>query len=172
MNPKNLPAGKNIPEEINVFIEIPAQSNIKYEIDEETGALMVDRFLHTASFYPFNYGFIPQTKANDGDPLDVIVLSEYSVVPGSMIRCKPIGMLQMEDEAGNDEKLIAVPLEKIDPLYGAIKTIEGVPQSTKNKIKHFFETYKTIEPGKWVKVQGWEDAAKAKEVIKKGLVNG
>lgn len=171
MNPKNLPAGKNIPEEINVLIEISALSNIKYEINEETGVLMVDRFLHTASFYPFNYGFIPQTKANDGDPLDVIVLSEYSVVPGSMIHCKPIGVLQMEDEAGKDEKIMAVPLEKIDPLYGTIKTIEDVPESTKNKIKHFFETYKTIEPGKWVKVQGWENANKAKEVIKKGLVN-
>lgn len=171
MNPKDLPAGKNPPEEINVFIEIPAQSNIKYEVDEKTGALMVDRFLHTASFYPFNYGFIPQTKADDKDPLDVIVLSEYPVVPGSLIRCRPIGMLQMEDEAGNDEKLIAVPLEKIDPLFGK-QTMETLASSTKNKIKHFFETYKTIEPGKWVKVKGWQNAKQAKEVIKKGLING
>jgi inorganic pyrophosphatase len=170
MNPNNLSAGKNPPEEINVYIEIPAQSNIKYEVDSETGALMVDRFLHTASFYPFNYGFIPQTKTGDNDPLDVIVLSEYPVVPCSLIRCQPIGVLLTEDEAGEEEKIIAVPLEKIDPLYGK-ETMETLNESTKNKIKHFFETYKTIEPGKWVKIKNWGNAEEAKEIIKAKLIN-
>ncbi|MBU1199918.1 inorganic diphosphatase [Patescibacteria group bacterium] len=170
MNPNKLPAGKNPPEEINVFIEISAQSNIKYEIDQETGILMVDRFLHTASFYPFNYGFIPSTKTGDNDPIDVIVLSEYPVVPCSLIPCKPIGVLLMEDEAGEEEKILAVPLEKIDPLYGK-QTMETLADSTKNKIKHFFETYKTIEPGKWVKIKTWGNAEEAKEIIKKKLVN-
>jgi len=169
MNLKDLPAGKNTPDDINVVVEIPANSSIKYEIDEKTGALTVDRFLHTASVYPFNYGFIPSTKADDGDPIDVIVLSSMPVAPGVVISCIPVGMLQMEDEAGNDEKLIAVPPAKIDPQYGNIQDISDVPDYSKNKIKHFFETYKTLEPGKWVKVASWQDATTAKKVIKKGL---
>ncbi len=169
MNPKNLPAGKNPPEQINVFIEIPAGGNTKYEIDADTGALFVDRFLHTASVYPFNYGFIPSTNGEDGDPLDVIVLSSSPVVPGCVMKCQPIGMLEMEDEEGLDAKLLAVPVAKVDPIFGAYKDITDVPEPIKNKIKHFFETYKTLEPGKWVKVNNWQGAGRAKEEIKKGM---
>lgn len=167
MNLKNLPAGDNLPEEINVVIEIPAQDQIKYELDEETGALFVDRFLHTASAYPFNYGFIPSSHAEDGDPLDVIVLSEHPIVPMAVIKCKPLAMLDMEDESGKDEKIVAVPLEEIDPVYGAYKSADDIPAGTKAKIKHFFETYKTLEPNKWVKVKDWSGVEETKKVIQK-----
>ena len=167
MNLKNLPAGDNLPNEINVVIEIPAQDQIKYELDEETGALFVDRFLHTASAYPFNYGFVPSSHAEDGDPLDVIVLSEYPIVPMAAIKCKPLAILDMEDESGKDEKIVAVPLEKIDPVYGAYNSADDIPAATKDKIKHFFETYKALEPNKWVKVKDWSGVEEAKKVIEK-----
>lgn len=169
MNLKNIPAGKNPPEEINVFVEIPQGSSIKYELNKDSGAIFVDRFMHTAMNFPFNYGFIPQTQAKDGDPVDVLVLSSYPVHPGTVIPARPIGMLQMEDEAGLDNKILAVPVEKVDPFFAHIKDITDVPEPLKAKIKHFFERYKELEKGKWVKLKDFLDSAKAKEDIKSSL---
>lgn len=169
MHISKLSAGKNPPDEVNVFVEIPQGSSIKYELDKESGVVMVDRFNFTAMFYPFNYGFVPQTHAEDGDPVDVLVISSYSVAPGTVIPSRPIGMLEMEDEAGIDTKILAVPTEKVDPFYAHIKDIKDLDEATKNKIKHFFNHYKELEPGKWVKLKnflGHEDALKS---IKKGL---
>lgn len=155
--------------EVNVLIEIPKDSNIKYELDKESGAIFVDRFLHTAMIYPFNYGFVPGTLAEDGDPLDIIVLSEYAVAPGSIIPSTIIGMLEMEDEEGIDTKVLAVPSIKIDPFFGEFKNISNVPDAIKNKLKHFFENYKTLEPGKWVKIKDWKDKKTALEALKKAI---
>jgi len=170
MDISKLTSGKN-PEvgEVNVFVEIPKDSNIKYELDKESGVMMADRFLYTAMSYPFNYGFVPNTLADDGDPLDIIVLSEYPVVPGTVISSVVIGMLDMEDEAGMDEKILAVPTEKIDPLFGKFKDINDVPDAIKNKLIHFFENYKTLEPNKWVKLKEWKNKAVALETVKKSL---
>ncbi len=154
---------------VNVFVEIPKDSNIKYELDKETGAIMVDRFLYTAMSYPFNYGFVPNTLADDGDPTDVIVLSEHAVMPGVIIPSVVIGMLEMEDEAGIDTKILAVPTKKIDPLFGMFVDIADVPEATKNKMKHFFENYKTLEPGKWVKIKDWKGREEAISAIVKSL---
>ncbi len=167
----NIPAGKNPPEDIYVVVEIPQGSSIKYEVDKENGAVFVDRFLFTAMYYPFNYGFIPQTLADDGDPVDVLVISSQPVVPGSVIRCRPIGLLEMKDEEGIDTKLIAVPHSKLDPSYENIKTVEDLPQLWKDRIKHFFEHYKELEPGKWVKVENWKGIQDAIDEIKKGMEN-
>lgn len=164
-----LKAGKNPPEEIYVFVEIPQNSSIKYELDKDSGIIFVDRFLYTAFSYPFNYGFIPSTKADDGDPVDVLVLSDKTVAPGTVIPCVPIGMLEMEDEEGIDTKIIAVPTKKVDPDYGIWKDISDVPQAMKDKMKHFFEHYKELEPGKWVKIKDWKGKAEAMADIKKGL---
>ena len=171
MGYKDLPPGKNPPEDIYVVIEIPQGSSIKYELDKETGVIFVDRFLFTAMYYPFNYGFIPQTLADDGDPVDVLVVSREPVVPGSVIRCRPIGMLEMRDEEGIDTKVIAVPHEKLDPSYSNIKTVDDLPEVVREKIKHFFEHYKELEPGKWVKVENWKGIQDAIEEIKKGIEN-
>ncbi len=170
MNIKNISAGKDPQKgDVNVFVEIPKDSNIKYELDKESGAIMVDRFLYTAMSYPFNYGFVPATLADDGDPLDIIVLSEHAVVPGSIIPSVVIGMLEMEDEEGIDTKVLAVPTKKVDPLFGEYKDITDVPEATKNKLKHFFENYKTLEPGKWVKIKDWKNKEAALEEVKKSL---
>ncbi len=166
----NLSAGKNPPEQINVFVEIPQDSSIKYELDKESGVIFVDRFLYTAFSYPFNYGFVPNTKAEDGDPVDVLVASSKSVAPGTVIPCQPIGMLEMEDEEGIDTKIIAVPTKKIDPYYGVWQDISDLPQSLKDKIKHFFEHYKELEPGKWVKIKNWKGKADAMADITKAMV--
>lgn len=166
---KNITAGRNVPSEINVFIEIPKGSSVKYELDKESGVVFVDRFLHTAMYFPFNYGFMPKTLGEDGDPIDILVLSEQTVAPGVVIPSKPIGMLEMEDEAGIDTKIIAVPTEKIDPLFGAYNDISDVPDAFKNKVKHFFENYKTLEPGKWVKIKNWKGKDAALEAIKKAI---
>lgn len=152
--------------EIDVLIEISQSSSVKYEIDKEQNILRVDRFLYTAMYYPFNYGFIPKTHADDGDPIDVLVLSQLPIMPGSLIKCQAIGGLEMEDEAGQDEKIIAVPLVKIDPFWGKYQTIEELPESFKNQIKHFFENYKILEPGKWVKINNWFSRERAEEIIK------
>jgi len=170
MDVTKISSGKN-PEngEVNAFIEIPKDSPIKYELDKESGVVMVDRFLHTAMRFPANYGFVPNTLADDGDPLDIIVLADYPIQSGVVISTVVIGMLEMEDEAGIDTKVLAVPNEKIDPFFGAYKDIAEVPQALKNKMKHFFENYKTLEPGKWVKIKNWlgkEDALKA---VKKAM---
>lgn len=167
----NLSTGKNPPHEINVLVEIPRGSSIKYELDEDSGVIMVDRFLHTAMNFPFNYGFIPKTLAEDGDPSDVLVLSDESVVPGAAIPVLPIGMLEMEDESGIDAKIIAVPPEKIDPLYGPYKDVADLPEALKAKIKNFFENYKALEPGKWVKVKDWKGKDVAISEIEKSIAN-
>ncbi|ELZ6347223.1 inorganic diphosphatase, partial [Campylobacter jejuni] len=146
----------DIPNKINAVIEIPYGSNIKYEIDKDSGAIMVDRVMASAMFYPANYGFIANTLADDGDPVDILVLNEYPIQAGAVIPCRLIGVLIMEDESGMDEKLLAVPNSKIDARYDNIKTYTDLPQATLNKIKNFFETYKILEPNKWVKVQDFK----------------
>src|SRR3989344_7491311 len=163
MNLSKIKAGKNFPDDINVFIEIPQGSGIKYELDKDSEIIVVDRFNYTSMSYPFNYGFIPNTMAEDGDPVDVLVLSSYPVSPGTVIPSRPIGMLEMEDEAGIDTKILAVPTVKVDPFYGHINDIADLDDSTKTKIKHFFDHYKEIEPGKWVKTKAFLNAKKAKE---------
>ena len=144
-------------QEINVLIEIPKNSFVKYEIDKETGLLMVDRFMYTAMAYPFNYGYLPNTKAKDGDPVDMMVISTYPVQAGCILPSRVIGMLEMEDEAGIDNKVIAVPTQKIDPFYSNVENITDINQAALMMIKHFFEKYKEIEPGKWVKVKNFLD---------------
>mgnify|MGYP000005102616 CR=1 FL=1 len=168
MNFDNIPAGKDLPNDIYVAIEIPANSSpIKYEIDKDMGAVLVDRFMATPMFYPANYGFIPNTLADDGDPLDVLVITPYPVMPGAIIRCRPVGMLDMEDEAGGDEKLVAVPHDKLSKSYQEIQDVEDIPQLLKDQIAHFFENYKDLEKGKWVKIEGWENADAARAAILK-----
>lgn len=159
------------PDKINAVIEIPYGSNIKYEIDKESGAVVVDRVLYSAMFYPANYGFVPNTLADDGDPADILVLNEYSLQAGSVIPCRLIGVLVMEDESGMDEKLLAVPVSKIDPKFENIKSLDDLPRATLDKIKNFFETYKLLEPGKWVKVTGFKDAKSAEEILNKAIKN-
>ncbi|MDA8693918.1 inorganic diphosphatase [Pseudomonadales bacterium] len=168
MSINDIPAGKNLPDEINVIIEIPANSDpVKYEVDKDTGALLVDRFMATAMFYPCNYGYIPNTLSEDGDPLDVLVPTPYPLINGAVIKCRPVGVLKMEDESGIDAKLIAVPVDKLSVIYRDIKEATDLPALLLQQIEHFFEHYKDLEKGKWVKVQGWADAAEAKvEIIK------
>ena len=168
MDISKIKAGSN-PDKLNAVIEIPYGSNIKYEIDKDSGAVVVDRVLYSAMFYPANYGFIPSTLADDGDPADVLVLDEYPLQAGSVIPCRLIGVLVMEDESGMDEKLLAVPVTKIDPRYDGIKSIDDLPKATLDKIKNFFETYKMLEPNKWVKVKGFEDAKKAQDILDKAI---
>lgn len=168
MGYNTIPAGKDLPNDIYVAIEIPANASpIKYEIDKDMDALLVDRFMATPMFYPANYGYINNTLADDGDPLDVLVITPYPVVPGSVIRARPVGVLKMSDEAGGDEKLLAVPHEKLTQLYNDIHDIDDVPQLLKDQIVHFFENYKDLEKGKWVKVDGWENADAARAAIVK-----
>lgn len=170
MSFSKIPAGKDVPNDIYVAIEIPANhAPIKYEIDVETDNLMVDRFMATPMFYPANYGFIPNTLADDGDALDVLVVTPYPVAPGAVIRARPIGVLHMTDEAGGDAKLIAVPHEKITQLYNDVHEYTDLPALLIEQIKHFFENYKDLEKGKWVKVEGWGDAASAREEIVKAV---
>lgn len=161
--------GKNPPSDIYVVIEIPKNSNIKYEVDEKTGLLFVDRKLHTAMMYPFNYGFIPQTKEEDGDPIDILVLGNDQFSPLSVVRAKPIGVLVMEDEEGKDSKILAVPDEKIDFNYSKITEIDKVGKETLDQIKHFFEHYKELEKGKFVRVTGWEKKDQAEKIILAGI---
>ena len=166
MNLAQIPAGKDIPNDINVVIEIPAQgAPIKYEVDKNSGALLVDRFMATAMFYPCNYGFIPNTLSDDGDPVDVLVVTPVPLMPGAVIRCRPVGVLKMTDEAGVDAKLIAVPHSKLTPLYDHVQSPEDLPKLLLDQIKHFFEQYKALEPGKWVKVDGWEGVDAARQEI-------
>ena len=159
-------AGKDLPNDVYVVIEIPANhAPIKYEIDKDMDCLMVDRFMATPMFYPANYGYISDTLADDGDPLDVLVVTPYPVAPGSVIRARPVGVLNMEDEAGEDAKLVAVPHEKLTQLYNDVKDIDDVPQLLRDQIGHFFENYKDLEKGKWVKVKGWGNADDARLAI-------
>ena len=163
---KNISTGKDVPNVVNVLVENPANAlPVKYELDKESGALFVDRFLATPMHYPLNYGFIPNTLSGDGDPIDVLVLSEYPVTYGAVLPCKPIGVLLMEDEKGEDEKILAVPSEKMNSEYSKINEIEELPEITLKKVEHFFEHYKDLEKGKWVKVAGYKDSKEAKNKI-------
>lgn len=169
MDITKLSIGKKPPEEVNVLVEIPQGASVKYELDKDSGVIMVDRFAFTAMVYPFNYGFIPQTKAEDGDPVDVLVISTYPVMPGCAIPVRPVGMLEMEDEEGIDTKILAVPTQKVDPFYAHINDIGDIDEITKKKIQHFFNHYKELEPGKWVKTRNFLGKEKAYESIKAGM---
>ena len=164
---KPVPAGKSLPEDFNVIIEIPAMSAtpIKYEFDKDSNMLVVDRFMGTCMQYPANYGFIPQTLSEDGDPVDVLVVSPYPLLPGSYIRARAIGVLEMTDESGVDAKLIAVPHQKLTPLYDHVEEVKDLPELLTQQIQHFFQNYKALEKGKWVKVDGYASKARAHEII-------
>lgn len=170
MDISKIKVGSN-PDKINAVIEIPYGSNIKYEIDKESGAVVVDRVMYSAMFYPANYGFVPNTLAADGDPADILVLNEYPLQAGSVIPCRLIGVLVMEDESGMDEKLLAVPVSKIDPRYENIKSLNDLPKITLDRIKNFFETYKMLEPNKWVKVKDFSDAKTAEKILDEAIKN-
>lgn len=170
MNMSKISAGDNPPFDINVIIEVPLGGEpIKYEMDKASGAMFVDRFLYTAMRYPCNYGFIPHTLSNDGDPTDVLVVGNRALMPGCVVRARPVGVLMMEDEAGIDEKIVAVPHEKLTPYYDNIKSYTDLPQILQDRIPHFFNHYKDLETDKWVKVLGWEPAEKAGELIMDGI---
>ena len=161
-----VPAGKDPPKDIYVVVEIPLGGvPVKYELDKRSGALFVDRFLHTAMFYPGNYGFIPHTLSEDGDPCDALVISQVPVVPGAVIRCRPVGALMMEDEAGKDEKILAVPVDALHPFYAGIRSYRDLPPIVCEQTAHFFQHYKDLEKGKWVSSVRWLDAAAAEELI-------
>ncbi|MCE9685698.1 inorganic diphosphatase [Shewanella sp. AS16] len=161
-----VPAGKSLPDDIYVIIEIPQNHDpIKYEVDKDSGALFVDRIMTAPMFYPCNYGYVNQTLSLDGDPVDVLVPTPYPLQPGSVIRCRPVGVLKMTDESGEDAKIVAVPHEKISKEYGHIQDVDDLPPLLKAQIKQFFEHYKDLDSGKWVRVDGWEDAAAAREEI-------
>ncbi|AQS87488.1 inorganic pyrophosphatase [Neoasaia chiangmaiensis NBRC 101099] len=169
MDVSKISPGKDVPNDINVVIEIPQGSQVKYEVDKDSGAVVVDRFLFTPMAYPAAYGFIPNTLAADGDPADALVLAPAPIVPGAVIRARPIGMLKMEDESGQDEKIICVPHDKIHPQFTDVKTIDDLPEITRKAIEHFFTRYKDLEPNKWVKIAGWTGPDAAKEAIKAAL---
>jgi inorganic pyrophosphatase len=166
MSLNDVPAGKNLPDEVNVIIEIPAYSSpVKYEVDKDTGALFVDRFMATCMQYPANYGYVNKTLSADGDPVDVLVMSPHPLIAGSVIKCRPVGVLNMTDESGQDAKVIAVPVDKLSSIYTDVKNIEDVPALLKSQIEHFFSHYKDLEKGKWVKIEGWADIDAAKAEI-------
>ena len=169
MNVADLPAGKAPPDDIYVVIEIPQGSQVKYELDKATGAMMVDRFLFTPMAYPAAYGFIPQTLADDGDPADAMVLLPAPVVPGAVVRSRPIGVLLMEDEAGQDEKIVCVPHDKMHTLYTGIDSVFALPAIVRDQIEYFFTRYKDLEKGKWVKVTGWGSREDALALIGKAM---
>lgn len=170
MSLSKVPTGKNPPHDINVIIEIPANSDpVKYEVDEASGTVWVDRFMSTAMFYPCNYGYVPSTLSEDGDPVDVLVHTPHDVVSGTVIRCRPVGILKMQDEAGEDAKLIAVPVHKLTPLYDNVHEASDLPALLLQQIKHFFEHYKDLEIGKWVRVEDWGSAEEAREEIRRSV---
>lgn len=167
-----VPTGKNPPEEINVIIEIPQGGEpIKYEIDKDSNALFVDRILGTSMRYPCNYGYVPHTLCGDGDPIDVLVVMPMALQAGCVVKCRPIGVLKMSDEAGQDSKLLAVPISKTTTLYDKVQSYKDLPEIQIQQIAHFFEHYKDLEPGKWVKVEGWADADAAKQEIVESIEN-
>ena len=158
--------GKNPPDDVNVVIEVPIGGEpVKYEMDKDVGTLVVDRFLYTPMQYPGNYGFIPNTLSDDGDPCDVIVANTRPIIPGSIINVRPIGVLKMTDEGGGDEKIVAVPSPKLTQRYANVHNYTDLPEITWKQIEHFFVHYKDLEPGKWVKLDGWGDAAEARKII-------
>ena len=165
-----IPVGKNPPDDVNVVIEVPVGGEpIKYEMDKASGALFVDRFLHTPMRYPGNYGFVPHTLSDDGDPIDVLIASTRPIMPGAVINVRPIGVLKMSDEGGEDEKIIAVPSPKLTKRYIDVTELTQLPEIVLEQIKHFFEHYKDLEKGKWVKVTGWGDAAEARKMITEAI---
>ncbi|MBZ9560325.1 MULTISPECIES: inorganic diphosphatase [Modicisalibacter] len=170
MSFNQIPAGKDLPNDVYVAIEIPANhAPIKYEIDKDMDALVVDRFMATPMFYPANYGFIPHTLADDGDPLDALVVTPHPVQPGSVIRARPVGVLNMTDEAGEDAKLVCVPHGKLTALYDEVEEVTDLPELLRQQIAHFFENYKDLEKGKWVKVESWDNADAARKAIEKAV---
>lgn len=170
MNLEKIASGEN-PDNVTAIIEIAFGSNIKYEVEKESGALVLDRVMHSSMVYPANYGFVNKTLSQDGDPADIMVLTEYPMQAGCVVNCRLVGVLVMEDESGIDEKLLAVPTSKIDPTYNEIQDIEDIPKHTLNKIRNFFETYKMLEPNKWVKVQGFENKASAQKILQDAIEN-
>lgn len=170
MNLDRVTSGRDLANDINVIVEIPMNADpIKYEIDKETGALFVDRFVSTAMHYPCNYGYVPDTLSDDGDPVDVLVITPFALMPGVVVRCRPIGLLKMSDEAGGDTKVLSVPIDKLTPLYRHIETARDLPEMVLLQITHFFAHYKDLEPGKWVKVEGWGGPEEAKKEIVDGV---
>jgi inorganic pyrophosphatase len=166
MGLKAIPAGKKVPQEVNVIVEIPMNGPpVKYEVDKNSGALYVDRFMSTAMFYPANYGYVPQTLSLDGDPVDVLVVSPYPLLSGSVIPCRPVGVLKMTDESGEDAKLIAVPTDKLCQYYRKVETYRDLPQPLLLSIEHFFAHYKDLEEGKWVRIDGWDSIEAAHQEI-------
>jgi inorganic pyrophosphatase len=170
MNIDAVPAGNNPPEDVNVVVEVPIGGEpIKYEMDKTSGALFVDRFLYTAMRYPGNYGFVPHTLSDDGDPCDVVVVNTRAIAPGAVMNCRIVGVLLMQDEHGGDEKLIAVPTSKLTPRYDKVQNYTDLPQITVEQVEHFFSHYKDLEPGKWVKILRWGDAAEGRSLVMEGL---
>jgi inorganic pyrophosphatase len=170
MNLERVTAGRDVPDDVNVIVEIPMLADpVKYEVDKATGAVFVDRFMSTAMHYPCNYGYVPRTLSGDGDPVDVLVISPLPLITGVVVRCRPVGMLKMRDEAGDDTKLLAVPIDKLTSQYRGVRSPRDLPEAQLAAIQHFFEHYKDLEAGKWVKVKGWTSAAAAKKEILKGV---
>ena len=166
MSLTNISAGKKLPQEINVIIEIPMHGDpVKYEVEKESGAIFVDRFMSTAMHYPCNYGYVPQTLSADGDPVDVLVVSPFPLPVGVVLVCRPVGLMRMEDENGQDEKVIAVPINKLTPLYASVTSPSDLPESLLHQISHFFAHYKDLEPGKFTRIGGFEGVAAAEEEI-------
>ena len=167
-----VPAGKDLPHDFNVIIEIPMHADpVKYEVDKESGAIFVDRFMSTAMHYPTNYGYVPKTISGDGDPVDVLVITPVPLIPGVVVPCRPIGILKMEDEAGQDGKVLAVPIDKILAIYTQWQKPEDMNPLRLKTIAHFFEHYKDLEPGKWVKILGWEGPDAARKEVMDGIAN-
>ena len=171
MDISKIPIGVNPPWDVNVIVEVPLGGvPVKYELDKDSGAMFVDRFLHTAMYYPMNYGFIPHTLSEDGDPIDVLVAARTPLMPGCVVRARPIGALMMEDEAGLDEKIIAVPVDKLLPYYRDISSYRGLPEILRDQIAHFFAHYKDLEPDKWVKIVRWADQDEACRLIEASII--
>ncbi|MDO5687246.1 MAG: inorganic diphosphatase [Neisseria sp.] len=172
MNLSAINPAKSIPDDFNVVIEISANAApIKYELDKDSGLLCVDRFMGTSMMYPANYGFVPNTLSGDGDPCDVLVITPFALPPATLVRCRALGVLKMEDDGGVDAKIIAVPVEKLCPMYKHMQKLEDVPELLRQQIQHFFEHYKDLEKGKWVKIQGWEGIEAAREELENGIKN-
>lgn len=166
MSLMEIESGRDIPNEINVIIEIPMHGEpVKYEVDKTSGALFVDRFMSTAMYYPTNYGYVPQTLSEDGDPVDVLVITPVPLISGAVIPCRPVGMLKMTDESGVDAKILAVPISKLSKMYQSVETYRDIPESLLLSLEHFFTHYKDLEEGKWVKIEGWVGVEEAKQEI-------
>jgi inorganic pyrophosphatase len=161
-----VPSGASLPDSINVIIEIPLNGEpVKYEVDKDSGAIFVDRVLSTSMHYPCNYGYVPHTLCGDGDPVDVLVIMPLALVPGSVIRCRPIGVLKMTDDSGEDAKVVAVPIDKVTTLYRDVESVRDLPKVTLDQIAHFFQHYKDLEEGKWMKIEGWDGPVTARQEI-------